>query len=70
MATGSTVPAAILRDAVLRTAPQDEGFDFFTRAFAGDDTIEIGDDSRESRESLDADTKLPPGFGIFATGQP
>jgi hypothetical protein len=28
MATGETVLAAILRDAVLRTAPQDEGFQF------------------------------------------
>jgi hypothetical protein len=29
--------ASILRDAVLRTAPQDEGLYFFTRPFAGDD---------------------------------
>jgi hypothetical protein len=27
--------AAILRDAVLRTAPQDEGLHFFTCSFAG-----------------------------------
>src|SRR6266849_8025822 len=30
--------AAILRDAVLHTAPQDEVVDFFTCSFAGDDT--------------------------------
>src|SRR6266478_2839909 len=38
MATCSAVPVAILRDGRPRgRPPQDEGFNFFTRSFAGDD---------------------------------
>ena len=45
----STGLAAILRDAVLRTAPQDEVAHFFTRPFAGDDNqgIEMLESDRE-----------------------
>jgi hypothetical protein len=39
MATGTAERAAILRDADLRSAPQDEVFIFFTRAFGGDDML-------------------------------
>jgi hypothetical protein len=37
-----SVPGSILRDAVLRTAPQDEVVDFFTRSFTGHDTAIYG----------------------------